>query len=318
MVPVAPLVVTGLGATIAGVGYWLHTNGTLARWLGKGSPMSAIGPASGPSPALPKAQVQAQAKAAAKPDPMSPVYKGSQAEAANTQNLGKLDPKYENYTEQVKEEGKAVPAAKALYAHLKSRGVVTDTPVQRQLVLAFQKAHNSDRLGKGLGGALSEDGMYGPGTSGALTMYTNDPIPGDPRFQPRAATLGEVLTNKVIGENGSNAGVAYRSQFNLVQYLKKHGLTHSADQKALVRQFQVDVNTDPLFPGPAYKPSPKPPIVHPALVVDGLMGPKSKGILLFGSSDEDFPIIAKALKGYSLSSAQVDMLRRAGKPVHLL
>jgi len=297
MVPVAPIVVTGLGASVAGVGYWLHKTGKLAGLFGKANPKSSVSAATGGSPAA---------------APSAP------AKSANETNLGTaLKPQYQDYTQQVQAEGKAVAPAKALYTYLKTIGQ-TETPELKALVMAFQKAHNSDKLGKGLGGQLSEDGLYGPGTSAALTMYTNDPIPGNPKYQPRAATTGEILTNKVIGENGSNAGVAFQSQFNLIQHLRKKGYDGSSTLAALTKQFQHDVNTDPLFPGPAFKPSPKPPVLHPAMSEDGILGPKSKGVLLFGANDDDFAFIAKALKSIGNDGYYMDLLTKAGRPVGLL
>lgn len=302
-VPVAPFVVTGLGAAAAGIGFWLHKTGKLAGLL--------KGPAKNELP-VPKPNTPVAPKPTLPPAPnLAPSKETSASEIP-------LKPGYKDLTEQVKVESKASAPAKALYAYLKAKGVEPETAELKALTKAFQKAHNADKLSKGLGGALAEDGLYGPGTSAALTMYTNDPIPGNPKYQPRQATLGEVLTNKVIGENGSNAGVAYQSQFNIREYLKKHGHDNSATEKALVRQLQHDINTDPLFPGPSYKPSPKPPFLHPKMSVDGIIGPQTKGAILSGSSDEDFPVLAQKLKGISTAPAYVSYLKAAGRPVHLL
>jgi hypothetical protein len=295
------IVVTGLGAAVAGGFYWLKKTGKLAGLLS--SAPAATAPAKPAAPAAPK-------------DPLATAKDGKEAAE---QNLGKLNPQYPDYATQVKTEGKATVPAQALYAYLKEKGPVPETAELKARTLAFQKAHNADKAASGIGGQLTPDGLYGPGTSAALTLYTNDPIPGNPAYQPRQATLGEVLTSKKIGENGSNAGVAYQSGYNVNSYLKKNGFTNSPSLQALVRQFQNDVNTDPLYPGVGYLPSPKPPIVWPKLSVDGLLGPQSKAQLLFVAVDDaEFKAIANALKSIALPDSLVTLLRNAGKPVQLL
>lgn len=277
-----PVIVSGLGAGVAGLGYWLYSHGKLDKLLGKSKAATAN-----------VAQASAPAKSSPSAAPSSSSAPSTDSEVA----------------------------ARALYAFLKKFGAGTENAESKALALAFQKAHNKDTVKRQLGGSLIEDGLYGPNASAVLTLYTKDPIPGNPKYQPRAATLGEVLTNKSIGENGTNAGVAYRSRFNLIEYLKRNGHTNSPEERALVRQFQSDLNTDPLYPGPAYKPTPKPPVLLPALSVDGILGPKSKGTLLVGvggTSAEDYPLIARALKGIVTDSYYINLLRGEGRDTSIV
>ena len=208
------------------------------------------------------------------PATVNPLDEAKKAAAAN---LGPLPDGYKTYAEWVQKSAPSLPQAHALHDFLKANGV-TGSAQEQELTRAFQKAHNSNRITSGIGGQLDEDGEYDALTSAALTLYTGDPIPGNPNAKPpKTATLGEVLTNKVIGQGGTNVGSAMSSGFNVKQYLTKQAPNFRSPgddaQKALVLQFQHDINTDPLFPGPSYAPSPKPPIMFQKVIEDGDLGP---------------------------------------------
>lgn len=152
----------------------------------------------------------------------------------------------------------AIACGKALYRHFVSYGHRNAGP----LVKRFQKAHNACRAKSGLPIELVVNGVFDPATSAALTQYTNAPIPADPRNRVRDASLGEALTTRNLS-NRSNAGAARLSRFNLQTYIRNWGVRQDDPNFVLlVRQFQHDVNTDPIYPGPAYKLSPRPASVH--------------------------------------------------------
>lgn len=192
---------------------------------------------------------------------------------------------YTDFANYLQTGSPVVPSAHALYDHLVASGkrVPIDPSTGRAtaktmvLTKTFQKAHNASQIGKGLAGTLTEDGEYNPFTSAALTVYTGDPIPADANASlPPAATLGQTLTAKTFGEGGTNAGSAYASGFNVIQWLKKNGTSNTADPALaqLVMQFQRDANTDPQYPGASYALSPKPPLMTPKLPETGALGSK--------------------------------------------
>lgn len=217
------------------------------------------------------------------PVPANPM---AEAQKAASNYLGAPPTGYPTFADFLQKGSPQLPAAHALYDYLKHHGNDGSAKCS-ELTLAFQKAHNANKIGQGMGGELPTHGKYDALTSAALTMYTGDPIPGDPAAtELRAPTLGEVLTAKKIGENGTTNGTAWSSGFNVKQWLIKNGTSNLNDPTlmSLVQQFQSDVNIDPGFPGPAYMPSPKPPIMIARLPVDGQLGPKGsetrKGIKL--------------------------------------
>lgn len=200
----------------------------------------------------------------------------AQPPAVNLSQLPPLPTGYTNYGDWIQKSSPATPAAHALYDYLKAHGV-DNQPDMHRLTTAFQKAHNASPVGQKIGGQLDTDGEYDALTSAALTIYTGDPIPGDPQaLPPKQATLGQILTSVVPGQSGTNVSAAYQSGYNVNQWLEKNGTSNLLDPTLmmLVMQFQHDVNTDPQFPGPAYAISPKPPIVFPVLPMTGHVGDK--------------------------------------------
>lgn len=180
-----------------------------------------------------------------------------------------LPPGTKDFADATQKQGPAAPFAHNLYDYLKAHGLDASAKLTT-LIKDFQTEHNKDKIGSTLTGPIPEHGFYDRLTSGALTLYTGDPIPPDPKAPlPPVPTLGQVLTSK-------SPGAAAVSGFNLYSYTKtnKYSPTDTKLQN-LVTIFQSDVNTDPMFPGPAYAPSPKPPIMIPKLPVDGEIGPDS-------------------------------------------
>lgn len=167
----------------------------------------------------------------------------------------------------VQAEGPALPASRALYGYLKSKGL-NDTPELRELVKVFQVTSNSDTTAKFLHGAINETGLYDSPTSAALTIYTGDPIPAAPTPPP-------VVTKEQIN-NPYEPGAAASSGFNLAQYFVGHKpVMRDPTQMALTKQFQNDWNTDPkVYGGPASTLT-LPNVPKAKLVVDGLFGAKT-------------------------------------------
>lgn len=218
-------------------------------------------------------------------NPTTPATVSPAAAQAAAQYLGTALPPggYQDFGNYLQTGSPVVPSAHALYDHLVAAGkrVPYDPSTGRAtaatvvLTKNFQKAHNASQIGKGLAGTLDVDGEYDPFTSAALTVYTGDPIPADANASlPPTATLGQTLTAKTFGEGGTNAGSAYASGFNVIQWLKKNGTANPADPSlvALVMQFQHDANTDPQYPGAGYALSPKPPLMTPKLPLTGDLG----------------------------------------------
>lgn len=149
--------------------------------------------------------------------------------------------------QQVAESGKARASAAALYAYLKVHGP-DGTSDLAQLVANFQGMNNSDPQALELVGPLPISAVFDVKTSAALTLYTHDPIP--PATPPAAQPLPTLAQTADIYLPGSAA----LSGSNLYQYLQVHGNTPTdGNLQKLVHQFQIDVNTDPKFPGPAAK-----------------------------------------------------------------
>lgn len=259
-----PFVLIGAAGALGVVGFSL--------WKGKKAQEAS--PSQGP-PVTPNGH-------ATTPAAVSPA-----AAQAAAQYLGTSLPPggYTDFANYLQTGSPVIPSAHALYDHLVKAGkrVPYDPSTGRAtaatmvLVKNFQKAHNASQIGKGLAGTLTEDGEYNPFTSAALTVYTGDPIPADANAAlPPTATLGQTLTAKTFGEGGTNAGSAYASGFNVVQWLKKNGTANTADPSLaqLVMQFQHDANTDPQYPGAAYALSPKPPLMTPKLPTLGALGPQ--------------------------------------------
>lgn len=199
----------------------------------------------------------------------------AEAQKAAANYLGAKPPEgYGTFAEYLQKGSPQQVQAHALYDYLKVHGD-DGSAKEQELTLAFQKAHNANKIGQGLAGQLPETGVYDAITSAALTQYTGDPIPGSAN-NLRAPTMGEILTGKKIGENGTTSGTAYSSGFNVKQWLIKNGTDNltSGALMQLVMQFQNDMNTDPVFPGAAFATSPKPPIMFGKVAVDGNLGPK--------------------------------------------
>ncbi len=163
--------------------------------------------------------------------------------------------------------GSAKDDAHRLYDYIVAFGTEKKTPELKALTLAFQKAHNASPDSVAMGGKLEADGLYGPKTSAVLTVYTGNPI------HPGIVNPPGVVTDKAKG-----VGSTAFSSSNLYAYLKQHKNDKSVVLKPLVKQFQHDVNTDPLYPGPA-NPVSSIRIIKEKLVEDGLYGPKSSDAL---------------------------------------
>lgn len=146
--------------------------------------------------------------------------------------------------QKVATSGPGKAAADALYAYLKANGA-NSSPQLAQLASAFQAASNSDPNSRTLVGILPQTGSYDNQTSAALSLYTKDPIP------PATPPAPSPPPPQAVIMNGAIPGAAATSGFNLYTYLKAHGNDKSAALQHLVLQFQLDVNTDPKFPGPA-------------------------------------------------------------------
>lgn len=181
------------------------------------------------------------------------------------------DPSAGRVTFKVATMGKAVPQAHALYDYLVKNGPHSDgTSAFTDLTKAFQVVHNSDPDAVLLTTQhkIPEDGTYDALTSGALTLYTGHPIAQNPVVPPPAP-----MTNAQISDPARTEPVqspAAYSSFALYSYLKQHGNDKSATLKPLVKAFQHDVNTDPVFPGPVSYSGVK--VIKTPLVEDGLYG----------------------------------------------
>lgn len=168
---------------------------------------------------------------------------------------------------QLSVEGPAMPQAHALFDYLKTNGTANTQELKR-LTLDFQRAHNANVAAKKVTGELVEDGLYGPMTSAALTVYTGQPIPPATSMQ------------KTVPTSPSSPGTAALAASNLYAYLKLNGAKNDgkAERKTLIKIFQHAVNTDPLYPGPA-SPNASTRIIKEKLVEDGLYGPKTSDAL---------------------------------------
>lgn len=167
----------------------------------------------------------------------------------------------------VQADGPALPAARALYGYLKSKGL-DGSEALSALVKTFQVTSNSDTTAKFLHGRINETGLYDAPTSAALTIYTGDPVPAPP-------TAPAVVTQEQIN-NPYEPGSAASSGFNLAQYFVGHKpVLRDPTQMALTKQFQNDWNTDPkVYGGPASSLT-LPNVPKGKLVVDGLFGAKT-------------------------------------------
>lgn len=174
------------------------------------------------------------------------------------------------FVSQVQAEGPARPQAYALMDYIKKNGY-KGAPY-RDLVAAFQTATNADQMAVALHGPIPVNGIYDTKTSGALSMYTGEVIPADPNAPlPPKPEFKEIV-------DITKPGAAAISAFNLQVYFRTHKHDkNNPTEKALVKQFQRDVNTDPKYPGPAFGIPGLPKIIKDKLIVDGdLGGPGSK------------------------------------------
>lgn len=169
----------------------------------------------------------------------------------------------------------AVPSAHALHDWLKAN----PPPAPVALVQAFEAASNADPMSVALNGTLPVAGVFDAKTSAALTTFTGDPIAPDPAAPPPAppATFADATNMSVPGN-------AATSSFNLIQYLHVHGNDKSTTEAALVKQFQLDVNTDPKFFGPAALPG-LPKLVTSKLAVTGVYDVPTAQALKFSNPD---------------------------------
>lgn len=154
-------------------------------------------------------------------------------------------------TQAVSLQGRAREPALRLYSVVSQYGTAR-TPQLHYLVLAFQRAHNTDPLAIRLAGRLPHTGHFDARTSATLTMYTGQPIPptvGAPR--PPHPPFGEILNPNIPG-NAALAG------FNVGVDLRNRGVVHDERQKHLIREYQREINRDPKFPGPAWAKGTRP------------------------------------------------------------
>jgi len=160
--------------------------------------------------------------------------------------LGTTAPAAPTIAATVAASGLGKAAATALYAYLKANGPNGSNDLAT-LVSQFQQNSNSDPQGIQLTGPLPITAVYDPKTAAALTIYTHDPIPPAtapaPQPPPTPAQVADIYL----------PGAAATSGYNLYMYLKAHSPHSPTDGSLnkLVHQFQIDVNTDPKFPGPA-------------------------------------------------------------------
>lgn len=185
-------------------------------------------------------------------------------------NTGKV-----TVADQVATSGGAAPAAHDLYDWLKANGNA-DNDDLTNFTIIFQQAHNADPKGVAVAGRVAESGNYDLPTSGALTVYTGQPIPPTPGVAP---TFDTSLP--------SSPAVAAITGSNLYAYLKTHPrkstsptANANADPtlKGMVKDFQHAVNTDPMFPGPA-NTIPNAKLIKVPLTEDGIYGPKTSDAL---------------------------------------
>lgn len=209
-------------------------------------------------------------------------------------------------TSQLATTGLAVPQAHALFDYLMAKGAAVN-PTLTGLVTAFQTAHNADPNAVRIAGKIPATGAYDLRTSAALTVYTGQPIlptlgaaldlgdvstwtaPALPGMTapPPIAQAGNILSAAVASVNqalatGSPqaAGPAALTGSNLYAYLKAHprkgtSPTENANAdpglKAATLAFQLAVNSDPKYPGPA-SPFPDAAIIKKKLTADGIYG----------------------------------------------
>ena len=166
---------------------------------------------------------------------------------------------------QIATTGNALGPARVLYDFLTAHGVGAG-PELGLLVSAFQFAHNADPKAVKVAGVLNTSGMYDLPTSGALTVYTGNPI---------APHVDIPLT-----DTGPNSpGTAALTASNLYAYLKQHPISSGdATLAQLVKAFQKAVNTDTKYPGPA-SAFPSARIIREPLTVDGKYGPRTSDAL---------------------------------------
>jgi hypothetical protein len=169
----------------------------------------------------------------------------------------------------LRDTGKSLPEAKALYAYLKTKGN-DGSPALHNLIYAFQQATGSDPNALHLSGPVPSSGLYDALTSAALTLYTGDPIAA-PMTGPSVPITSLSQANDI-----STPGGAALSGYNLFSAIQKR--ITGLGLKALVLQFQHDVNTDPKFPGPAVAKG-FPAVIHSRLKEDGALGPATLAAL---------------------------------------
>jgi hypothetical protein len=179
--------------------------------------------------------------------------------------------------DQVAQSGAAHTAALALYGYLRVHGY-DGSPTLANLVAAFQSTHNTDSNAVELTGPLPVSGIVDAQTSAALTIYTHDPLP--PQTPP---TPAPALTQAQV-VNMSVPGSAETSGFNLYTYLKAHGNDRSAALHAFVQQFQLDVDTDAKYPGPANKTG-LPSVITAPLAQTGVYDAPTAAALTVVSND---------------------------------
>lgn len=169
----------------------------------------------------------------------------------------------------------ATPSAKAAHAlfdYLNTNGI-DNSPPMVVLVKSFQAAEAKDKTTVGLAGPLKPTGAYDLPTSAALTVYTGQPIPPDPKHQ--ALTFAQAL-------DPQNPGPATIAGTNLYAWIKAHNGPQQTDSsfQSLVRGFQHAVNMDPAFPGGPANPTTDPTVMHLAhLSEDGKYGPATSNAL---------------------------------------
>lgn len=173
-------------------------------------------------------------------------------------------------------QGPAIDAAHALYDAILANGYSNAGP----LIQAFQVAANSDPKSVELHGLIPTTGRFDLPTSAALTVYTGLPVPPDPGV---AQVYTSITTPAAVLANPDDMlvpGPGAMAASNLYAYLKLHPNVNKSGAQFkkkdatlfdLVKSFQVAVNHDPKFPGPAYA-IPAAAIIKKPLGEDGQYG----------------------------------------------
>ena len=172
--------------------------------------------------------------------------------------------------------GPAVGAAHDLYDAILAHGYLNAGP----LITAFQVTANGDPKSVQLHGLIPVTGKFDLPTSAALTIYTGLPVPPDPSIAPVYSPIKTPEQAVANPDDMTTPGPGAMAASNLYAYLKLHPNVNKSGKQFkktdavlfdLVKGFQVAVNHDPKFPGPAYA-IPAAAIIKKPLSEDGQYG----------------------------------------------